>query len=152
MTTYQTSDFNSPAPADPRNGLITRFVKHTVGTAITTSDTLKVAKLPKGAQILPALTSVFADADPDSANNLTLALKITDGTTTKTIIAASAFQAIDTRISPSAADITGLGFFKTGNDDYYAYLEPAVGDLDAAAVIFVELTYTMDASKDASTS
>lgn len=151
-TVFDSSSFTSPATALPVGGVVIRFVKHTVGsTAISqsTSDYLRVCKLPKGAQMLPSLCSVFAASDPDSGNNLTVSLKLTDGTTTKTIISTSNFQAANTRLVASATDIATLGFFKTSNDDFYVKLTPEAGDLDAAAVVYFEIAYTMDASKDA---
>lgn len=153
-TVYDTPQFSSPAVNHPL-GLVFVPVKYTVGgTAIaqSTADYIRVCKLPKGAQIVPELCSVFADADPDSGANLTVSLKITDGTTTKTVISTSNLQAADTRLVASAADITGLNYFKCNNDDYYVKLTPEAGDLDAAAVIFVNVFYTMSPSADAATS
>jgi len=153
-TVYDTPAYDDPAKGFPLD-VVWVPVKYTVGgTAIsqTTGDYIRVCKVPKGAQLIPALCAVYADADPDSANDLTVSLKITDGSTTKTIISTSNFQAADTRLTASAADITGLGFFKTGNDDYYIKLTPEAGDLDAAAVIYVDVAYTMSPSRDASTS
>lgn len=152
MATYDTPAFSDPPKGFPLN-FVYDTVKYTVGSvAIGTSDNIRVKRLPKGAQMIPALCSVFADADPDSGNNLVLKLEITDGTTTKTLISNSNFQAIDSRITPSAADITGLGLFKTSNDDFYLKLTPTTGDIDAAAVIYFEIAYTNDPSRDAATS
>ena len=152
MATYDTPVYSWDSPAGFPLNFVYLPVKYTVGgTAIGTSDNIRVCKLPKGAQLIPAFISVFADADPDSANNLTVKLEVTDGTTTKTVISTTNFQAIDTRITPSAADVTGLGFFKTSSDDFYLKFTPVVGDLDAAAVIFFEIGYSMSPSRDAST-
>lgn len=152
MAVYDTPAFDDPPKGFPLN-FVYDTVKYTVGSsAITSSDYIRVKMLPKGAQMIPALCSVYADADPDSANDLTVKLEITDGTTTKTLISSSNFQAIDTRITPSAADITGLGLFKTSNDDFYLKFTPTAGGLDAAAVIYFEIAYTNDPSRDAATS
>lgn len=153
-TVYDTSVFNDGAVGLPL-GLVFVPIKYTVGSsaiAASSSDYIRLAKIPKGAQIVPELCSLFADADPDSANDLTMSLKVTDGTTTKTIISTVNFQAADTRVVASAADITGLGYFKASNDDFYLKLTPEAGGLDAAAVIYVNLFYTMDASRNAATS
>lgn len=154
-TVYDTAVYNDTAVSYPVAGLACTMVKYTVGSsaiAQSSGDYIRLAKLPKGAQIVPELCSVFADADPDSGNNLTVSLKVTDGTTTKTVISTSNFQAADTRITASAADITGLGYFKTSTDDFYWKLTPEAGDLDASAVIYANLFYTMDPSLSASTS
>ena len=152
-TVYDTPQYGSPAVGLPL-GLVFVPVKYTVGSvaiAQSTGDYIRVCKLPKGAQIVPELCSIFADADPDSGANLTVSLKVTDGTTTKTIISTQNFQAIDTRLVASAADITGLGLFKTSNDDFYVKLTPEAGDLDAAAVIYVVVAYNMQTSFGAAT-
>src|SRR5512147_270416 len=151
-TVYDTPTYNDVAVSYPIAGLAVTHVKYTVGSSAisqASGDYIRLAKLPKGAQIVPELCSVFADADPDSANNLTVSLKVTDGTTTKTVISTSNFQAVDTRLTASAADITGLGYFKTSTDDFYWKLTPEAGDLDAAAVIYANLYFSMDPSRDA---
>ena len=148
MANFDAPGFNDPAPAFPTSGLHYVPIKYTNGsTVITSSDKLRLCKLPKNALIIPELCSFFSnDVDPDSGANLTVALKVTDGATTKTIIAAQNLQAINIRVVASAASISGLEFFKTGTNDFYAYLEPAVGDIDASAEIFAVLVYTMDVS------
>lgn len=154
-TVYDTPTFNDPAVADPRNGVTIAFVKYTVGsTAIAQSsgDYIRLVKLPKDVQLVPELCSLFADADPDSGNNLTVSVKVTDGTTTKTLISTSNFFAANSRITPSSTDICDLGFFRTSNDDFYVKVTPEAGDLDAAAVIFGQIAYSSNFSRDASTS
>ena len=149
MVTYDTPSFSDPAKGFPLN-FVYDTVKYEVGgTAIGTSDNIRVKRLPKGAQIAPEFCAVYADADPDSGNNLTVKFEVTDGTTTKTVISTSNFQTVDARITPSAADITGLNLFKTSNDDFYWKLTPVVGDIDAAAVLYFVLVYTNDPSRDA---
>jgi len=139
MATYTTAAFSDPPYSMPTAGVHQERVKHTLTAALSqsTSDVLKIKKVAKGMVIIPELCSVFAAADPDSGNNATLAMKLTDGTTTKTIIGAENFQAANTRIVPDAADIATLGFFQVDNDDYYIYLEPGANDIDSGAVLFV---------------
>jgi hypothetical protein len=152
-TIYKTPQYNDVAVSYPIAGVVVVPVKYTVGgTAISqvTGDTLRIAKVPKGAQIRPQECEIVADADPDSGNNLTVSLKVTDGTTTKTVISTSNLQAANARLTASATDIADLGFFATSNDDFYFVLTPEAGDLDAAAVINVTVAYTMDPSRDAS--
>lgn len=153
-TVYNTPEYNDVAISYPVAGLVLVPIKYTVGgTAISqaTGDYIKVCKLPKGAQLLAQYCEIVADADPDSGNNLTVSLKVTDGTTTKTLISTSNLQAANSRLVASATDIADLGFFKTSSDDFYVKLTPEAGDLDAAAVLNIIIAFTMDASRDAST-
>lgn len=154
MANFDAASLKDAAVAFPTSGIHFVRVKYTNGaTAIGTSDKLRLCYLPKGAAPIPELCSFYSDdVDPDSGANLTLAMKLTDGTTTKTLIAAQAFQAVNTRVVASAATISALNFFKTGNDDFYVYLEPAVGDLDASAEVFATVAYTMDTGRDMVTS
>ena len=151
MATYESNVYNSPAVRDVRSGLNLAFVKHTFSAAFaaSSSDVLKLKKLPKGVQILPQYCEVVADADPDSGNNATVSLKLTDGTTTKTIISTSNLQAADSRLVASAANIADLNFFKTSSDDFYVYLAAEANDVDSAAVVYVYLAWLADASGDA---
>lgn len=155
MATYTTSCFNDASVAFPTSGLHLVRVKHTLTAALAagTSDVLKLCKLPKGCVIVPQLCEVFTNADPDAGNNATISLKVTDGTTTKTIISATAFQADNARLlaSTAAGDIPDLGFFKTGNDDFYAYIAAEANDVDSGAVIFAIIAYTMDTGRYDST-
>lgn len=149
MANFDTAEMRDPAPAFPTSGVHFIRGRYVNGaTAIGTSDDLRLTYLPKGAAILPEFCHFFSDdVDPDSGANLTLAMKVTDGTTTKTIIAATAFQAINTRVQTSAAALTAFGFFKTSSDSFYVYLEPAVGDIDASAEIYWVVAYTMDTGR-----
>ena len=149
MANFDTSEMRDPAVAFPTSGV--HFVRGRYvngSTAITTSDDLRLTYLPKGAAIIPELCSFFSDdVDPDSAGNLTVAMKVTDGTTTKTIIAATALQAINKRVTAAEAAITAFTFFKTSSDNFVVYLEPAVGDIDASAEIYWVVAYTMDTGR-----
>ena len=153
-TVYDTNAYNDAPANDLRSGVNYQRVKYTVGsTAIdqASGDYIRVCKLPKGVEIYQELCAVYSDSDPDGDDNLTVSLKVTDGTTTKTIISTSNFQAADTRIVASAADITGLGLFKTSNDDFYVKFTPEAGDIDASSVLFFVIAYSTDASRDCST-
>ena len=148
MANFDSNSMKDPAVAHPTTGIHIVDVRYVNGsTVVGTSDKLRLAYLPKGAKILPEFCRFWSDdVDPDSGANLTLAMKVTDGTTTKTIIAAQAFQAVNTVVVPSAATTSAFVFFKTSNNDFYVYLEPAVGDLDASAEVFARIAYTMDVS------
>lgn len=154
MANFDAPSLKDPAVAFPTSGIHFVRVKYTNGsTVIGTSDKLRLCYLPKNAAPIPELCSFYSDdVDPDADANLTMAMKITDGTTTKTLIAAQAFQAVNTRVVASAATISGLNFFKTGNDDFYVYLEPGAGALDASAEVFATVAYTMDTGRDMVTS
>lgn len=144
-TVYTTSASSDPAYSFPTAGVYPARVEHTLTADLTFSgtDSLKVVALPEGASIIPELCSVFTADDPDAANSCTLALTVSDGTTTKTIISATTFQAANTRLVASAADIAALGFFKTGTKNYFAYLVPGAGKVDSGTTVDVVITYTM---------
>jgi hypothetical protein len=148
MANFDSTAFKDPAVAHPTSGLHVVDVRYVNGsTVITSSDKLRLIRIPKNCKILAELCSFWSDdVDPDSGANLTMGMFATDGTTTKTIIAAQAFQAINVRVEASAATISALAFFKTLNDDYYVYLQPGAGDLDASAEVYARLVYTMDTS------
>ena len=151
MATYTSNRYNDAAVNDVRSGINLAFVKHTFSAAFaaSSSDVLKLVKLPKGVQLLPQFCEVVADADPDSGNNATVSLKVTDGTTTVTLISTSNLQAIDSRLVASAADIANCNFFKTSNNDFYAYLAAEANDVDSAAVLYFTIAYSSDPSGDA---
>ena len=148
MANFDAAGFNDPAPAFPTTGVHYVPIKYTNGaTAIGTTDKLRLCKLPKNALIIPELCWFGAnDVDPDSAGDLTVAMKATDGTTTKEIISAQNLQAVSTRVVASATSILALEFFKTPNADFYVYLEPGAGNLDASAEVFAVVAYSMDVS------
>lgn len=151
MATYTSNRWNDAAINDVRSGINLVFVKHTFSAAFaaSSSDVLKLVKLPKGVQLLPQYCEVVADLDPDSGNNATVSLDITDGTTTKTLISTSNLQAANSRLVASATDIADLNFFKTSNNDFYARLNAVANDVDDAAVIYVTIAFSSDASGDA---
>ena len=74
MATYTTAQYRNEAavkaPVAPYNYLL---ITHTLTSALAngTSDTLRVAKLPKGVTVIPEECRVGAFGDPDSANNAT---------------------------------------------------------------------------------
>lgn len=146
-TVYTTSAFNDAAVAFPTSGLHLVRVKHTLTAALDESadDILKICKLPKGAAIVQELCSVFATTDPGTS--CVMALKLTDGTTTKDIIADTLFDSDEVRITADAADYAALGFFKTSNDDFYVYLKPNTADVDSGTVIYTTVAYTMDTGR-----
>ena len=149
MANFDTSEMRDPINSHPTGGIHLARGRYVNGaTAITTSDKLRLTFLPKGAAIVPELCKFFSDdVDPDATGNLTVAMKITDGTTTKTIITAVAFAAINVLVPSLAPATTALNFFKTSSDDFYAYLEPGAGDIDASAEIFWQVAYTMDTGR-----
>lgn len=148
MANFDASGLNDPLPGLRLPGMHYVPIKYVNGsTVIGTSDDLRLCKLPKGAIVLPEFCAIWTDdVDPDSGANLTVALKISDSTTTKTVIAAQALQAVSTRIVASAATIGAFAFFKTTNSNFVAFIEPAVGDIDASAEIYAAIVYTLDES------
>lgn len=145
--TYTTSAFNDAAVAFPTSGLHLVRVKHTLSAKLDASDAdvLKVCKLPKGAAIVPELCSVFPSADAGASANTNVLMKLTDGTTTKTIITAD-FDGV-VRAEAVAADYAALAFFKTSNDDFYVYLQADTDDINTAISLYITVAYTMDTGR-----
>lgn len=143
MATYTTSKFKEAGKRNPVSPYNYKFVQHTLSAALAngTSDVLKVMKLPKGVTVIPEECRVGAFGDPDSANNATVSLKYTDGTTTKTIIATGNLQAADTPLSGTAAMLYTNDFHVTDNDDYYVYLTAEANDVDTATVLGFVIVY-----------
>lgn len=150
MATYIDKMFNEPAPAFPTTGLHLVRIKHTTQAAyVAAADSVKLFRLPKGASIVPQLCEIYANgADDPSGGAMTLNMKITDGTTTKTIITAGAIAAVNDRVVASAADITNLTYFKTSNNDFYVYTEVAGANATAAKPVYFTVAYTMDGGRD----
>lgn len=143
MATTTTSKFKEAGKRNPVSGINIKLVQHTLSAAFANSggDVLKVIKLPKGVTVVPEWCSVGAFGDPDSANNATVSLKYTDGTTTKTIIATGNLQAADTPLSGTAAMLYTNDFHVTDNDDYYVYLTAEANDVDTATVLGFVIAY-----------
>lgn len=143
MATYTTAKFREAGKRNPVSGINIKTVQHTLSSALSksTSDILKVIRLPKGVTVIPELCSVGAFGDPDSGNNATVSLKYTDGTTTKAIIDTGNMQAADTPLSGTAATLYANDFHATDNDDYYVYLTAEANDVDAATVLGFVITY-----------
>lgn len=143
MATTNTAKFREAGKRNPVAGINIKTVQHTLSAAFanSTSDVLKVIRLPKGVTVIPELCSVGAFGDPDASNNATVSLKYTDGTTTKTIIATGNLQAADTPLSGTAAMLYTNDFHVTDNDDYYVYLTAEANDVDTATALGFVIAY-----------
>ena len=125
----------------PVGGAVVVSVQHTLTSALASTETLKVLRLPKGVRLRPVSCTVAAFGDPDSGNNATASLKYTDGTTTKTIIATGNLQAADTALAGTTSQNYSNDFHYTENDSYYVYLTCEANDVDTATVLGFEIAY-----------
>lgn len=147
-TVYKDPVFSEPPPAFPTTGVHTIRVRHTTQAAYAAGDSIKIAQLPKGASILPNLCMIFSDDASDPGNGaMTVTLKVTDGTTTKTIIPATALGGVGVLITPVIAEIAALKFFKTSNNDFYVLSEIGANPAFAGAYIYYVIAYTMDGGR-----
>lgn len=146
MATYYTAKYKESASKNATAGLNIKIVEHTLTSALAngTSDTLRVLKLPKGVRIVNDLCFVASKDDPDSANNATVSLKYTDGTTTKTIIATGNLQAADTPLQGTFTQMVTNDLHVTDNSSYYVYLTPEANDVDSGADLVFQIAYLND--------
>lgn len=146
MATYTTSEFSSPSVRNPISGLNVRRIAFTLSSALAagTSDILKICKLPRGAVIFPPLCAVWSSNDPDSGNNATVSMEITDGTTTKTVIATGNLQAADTALTGTFSGWAAFDFFRTTSTDWYAKLTAQANDVDSGAQLKFVIAYFGD--------
>lgn len=149
MAIYTDAMFSEPPSAFPTTGIHLVRIKHVTQAAyVAGADSVKLYKLPKGASIIAEQCSIFANSvDDPSGGAMTLNMKITDGTTTKTIVTAGAIAAVNDRVVASAADIGTLTFFKTSNNDFYVYTEVAGAAATAAKPVYFVIAYTMDGGR-----
>lgn len=106
-----------------------------------TNDTYRLCKLPKRVSITDALIQV---GDLDSSTGLVFSLRVTDGTTTKTIIDQAATGQAGGVIRPTKIATTenGLGFTTTSNAFWLEILIVTAPTTPAAGIfkVFVNLT------------
>lgn len=149
-TVYTAGSYADVLPAHPTSGIVRWAGKYTfaAGVAFTAGDSLKIFQIPKGASIVPELCMVGTTADLDADNDFTFKYKATDGTTTKVIIGNTASTALQgggiAYGNTTAADRQAYMFFKTGTNDFYAVITAEAGELDAAAVLYYQIAFTMD--------
>lgn len=143
MATYNTTEYAKGAKKNPESGITIRRIAFTLtsGLAQATSDTLKVCKIPKGVVPFSPLTSMWSSNDPDDANTATLKLDISDGTTTKNVIASGNFQAADTPLTGTFTLQAAIDFWKTDSSSYYAVATPGAGALDSGAQLKFCIAY-----------
>ena len=147
-TTYTFPTFNDPAMARPQAGVHQRIVKFTPTTGVI-NDIFKVAKLPKGAKLSPGWYLEVPDLDTNATPTLTISVKVTDGTTTKTVIAAATTGQAGGVAYDSTATVgqqTGWANFKTTNDDFYVYVTwAAAAATFASGACLLGFSYLLDA-------
>jgi hypothetical protein len=146
MATYYTREYKEGGSRSPMAPLSVKHISHTLTSALanSSSDTLRVYRLPQGVRVLNDLCYVASKDDPDSGNNATVSLKYTDGTTTKTIIATGNLQAADTALTGTVNQIVTDDVFVTDNPNYYVYLTAEANDVDSGADLVFRLVYAAD--------
>lgn len=146
MATYTTTEWKQGAHKAPEAGIVMRRIAYTLTAALAqgTSDVLKVCKIPKGATLVPPLCAFWSSNDPDSANNATAKLDLTDGTVTKNLVASGNLFAADTALSGTFDIWAANDFFKTPSKDYYIAFTPTANDVDSGAQLKFCVTYLCD--------
>ena len=142
MATQSTPQFKAAARKSPVNRRNREFVQFTTTSAVGAGEHIKVLRLPKGARVIPQECLFYATNDPDSANDCTVTLQYSDGTTTKNISAAGAtFQAADTVVAGTTTQLVALDEHFTENALYEVRLVRVAGDIDLGANIVFYISY-----------
>lgn len=146
MATYYTREYKEGASRSPMAPITVKFIEHTLTSALAngTSDTLRLLKVPKGVRIWNDQCFLASYNDPDSGNNATVSVKITDGTTTKTIIATGNLQAADTALTGTVNQMVTDGCFVTDNENYYIYVTAEANDVDSGSQLVARIVYSAD--------
>lgn len=152
MATYQSARFRNKTVSSGRlSGAIPFHCAVPFTAALAANDLLKGTKLPKGAILSTPSAWYIGSADYDTSTNLTLTLRVTDGTTTKNIISASTIgQSTGIRVN---GDGTGLvadwpGYELLTNNFYVEVLVAAGPSTSTSGTITFGGLYTMnDTSK-----
>src|SRR3990167_1290280 len=105
-TPFTHANYNVPAVARPQAGIHYRSATITFSAALAAADVFKVFKLPKNAKLVQGGWFIETGGDYDTTTNLTIGLRVTDGTTTKTPIAANAIgQGAAAVLVPASTDV-----------------------------------------------
>jgi hypothetical protein len=150
-TTFTHANFNDPAVARPQSGINIRTATVTFAAALVANDVFKLFKLPKGAKLVPGGWSIENGADYDTSTNLTLSLQVTDGTTTKTPLAATTIgQGAAAVAVPASTDVGWIGFVTTSPDFYVRLLVAAGPSTSTSGTIKCTASYTTDLERASS--
>lgn len=152
MATFQTARHRAGTKtAGKLAGSIPLTVSYTFSAALAADDVIQYSKLPKGAILCNPSAWFIQSADYDTSTNLTLTLRVTDGTTTKNIISASAIaQSTGIRVNGDGTGlVTGWVGFELDSDLYRLEVLVAAGpSTSTSGTITVGCMYTMnDSSK-----
>lgn len=148
MATYNLPGFtNGKAPGRKFGGAHEYVYKWDFTAAIAANDVVNIVRLPKDAVLLGGF--IETSADFDTSTNLTISLRVTDGTTTKTLISASTLgqgaAGVVTETAGNGSLTTGWRGFKTENDDYKVQLLfPAGPSTATSGSIYVGIKFSMD--------
>lgn len=146
MATYYTREYKEGPSRSPMAPITVKFIEHTLTSALdkSTSDTLRVLRLPKGVRVWNDLCFIGSYNDPDSANNATVSVKLTDGTTSKDIIATGNLQAADTPLEGTVTQLVTNSSFVTDNENYYVVVTAEANAVDAASQLVLRIVYSAD--------
>lgn len=151
MATFTLPSYTDPAPARRQAGAHTPFTTFTFSAALAANDVVRAYKLPLNATLMPSGWFIETSADFDTSTNLTLTLRVTDGTTTKTVILAStvgqgAAARVTQDVGNGSLQVGWLGF-KTTSSDFRVELLVAAGPSTATSgSIIIGCGYTLDSS------
>lgn len=147
-TLYSAAYLKNPAPCS-REHKHEYVVPFTFSAALAANDVAKILKLPKGANLLGTGWFMETSADFDSSTNLTLTLRVNDGTTSKTIISASTIgQGAAGRVSENVGNgslqVGWIGF-ETTNESFDVEILVAAGPSTATSgTINVGVSFSLD--------
>lgn len=152
MATYQNARFRNKTKTSGRlSGAIPFHCDVAFTAALAANDLLKGTKLPKGAILMSPASWYIQSADYDTSTNLTLTLRVTDGTIVKNIISASAVaQSTGIRVNGDGTGlVTGWAGYELPNDNFYVEVLVAAGpSTSTSGTISFGGLYTMnDTSK-----
>lgn len=152
MATLYSAAYNrNPAPRDREIGKYEFAVPFAFTAALAANDVCKVLKLPVGAALLGSGWFMETSADFDSSTNLTLTLRVRDSaaSVTKTIISASTIgQGAAGRVTQDVGNGSlqvGWVGYETTDDTFDVEILVAAGPSTATSgTITVGVAYSLD--------
>lgn len=133
-------NYNAPVPNAGNGTTQTLYFEHAVTTATFASngDRVNLRPLPRSARIVGFY---LKSTDLDTATALTLTLRVSDGTTTHSLLSASTIGQAGGSATPEGNNESGM-LFETDNGDYELQLvSPAAAGTPAAGTVSGFLQY-----------
>jgi hypothetical protein len=148
-TTYEVNSWkNEPAVARPQAGVHERYKTFTLTTGVI-NDVYKIFRLPKGAKLLPLGWYIESpDVDTNATPTVKFDLIVTDGTTTKTVIADTVVGQAGGTVFDQTATVgqqTGWVNYVTTNGNFYVALKiDTASATHASGSVIVGCKYSID--------